>query len=521
MTIKNLYFTLLYLKPIQLFFQVVYKFKRKKYLTESLYNVKVNNNIKASSLYRDYINYLGNNTFKFLSLEKKFENEIDWSFSDFGKLWNYNLEYFDFLDQQNISSCEKRRLIKEFYSFSCNEQRRLEPYPVSLRSINVIKFLLREKEDKSEFHNYLFQELDFLHNNYEYHILGNHFLENAFALVLGGAYFFEDKWHLKAKEILYKQLEEQILGDGAHFELSPMYHSIILFRLLELIEWYSYYDRKDEYFFIFCKEKASEMVAWLQNIKFKNNDVPLFNDCANGITYSSLNLISYAEKLGIQFVNKTLNESGYRSYHNDNYEIKVDLAEIGASYQPGHGHADALSFILYENGVPLFVEQGTSTYQKGKRRDKERSTQAHNTVTVYNSNQSEVWDGFRVAKRAKVSIHKEHSNFYEASHDGYKRYKIIHNRKFHFSTNKILIKDHLSKNGSAIFYLHLHPQCTVLKLNDFSFLVNKSIKISFEGASNASIEEYDYSEIYNTYKIAERIIVSFEKELSSVIIFER
>lgn len=521
MIIKKIFFTILYLRPIQLFYQIVYKIRRKKSLLDIPCIYDININLTASSIFRDNINYLGDNTFLFLNLEKRFENDVDWSFLDFGKLWTYNLEYFDFLDQRNISLLEKKRLIKEFYYFSISNQRRLEPYPISLRAINIIKFFLREKEEKLSLQDYLFQELDFLHNNYEYHILGNHFLENAFALILGGAYFYEEKWHEKAKSILYKELEEQILEDGAHFELSPMYHNIILFRLLELIEWYGLYDRKDKSFLIFCQDKASKMIAWLQNIKFNNNDVPLFNDAANGIAYSTCTLISYAKKLGIQIVNIPLSQSGYRSYRNDIYEIKLDLAEIGASYQPGHAHADALSFILYTEDRPLFVEQGTSTYQKGKRRDNERSTQAHNTVTVYDQNQSEVWDGFRVAKRAKVTIHNELSNFYEASHDGYKNFEIIHNRKFHFYQNEIHITDNLSRAGNALFYLHLHPQCTILKVNEFGFLVNNNIKILFKGACKASLEDYDYSESYNTYNNAKRIVVSFEKELNSFILFER
>ena len=39
----------------------------------------------------------------------------------------------------------------------------------------------------------------------------------------------------KAKNIIEEELEEQILTDGAHFELSPMYHQIILDRVLDCI----------------------------------------------------------------------------------------------------------------------------------------------------------------------------------------------------------------------------------------------------------------------------------------------
>src|SRR5690606_37585670 len=152
---------------------------------------------------------------------------------------------------------------------------------------------------------------------------------------------------------------------------------------------------KDDEFLGFIKGKASKMKSYLKNIKFQNGDIPLFNDSAKNIALDTKEVLSYSELLGIEAI-KTLklNESGYRSYLNNNYEIKVDVAEIGASYQAGHGHSDALSFILYFKNRPFLIEQGTSTYNNNNRRKLERATEAHNTVVVADKNQSEVWDAF-------------------------------------------------------------------------------------------------------------------------------
>ena len=43
------------------------------------------------------------------------------------------------------------------------------------------------------------------------------------------------KWLKKGLKIYQQQVNEQILDDGAHFELSPMYHSIILEDMLDII----------------------------------------------------------------------------------------------------------------------------------------------------------------------------------------------------------------------------------------------------------------------------------------------
>ena len=47
---------------------------------------------------------------------------------------------------------------------------------------------------------------------------------------------FKMKIYNKSKNLLISELNEQVLKDGAHFELSPMYHQIILSRLLDSIQ---------------------------------------------------------------------------------------------------------------------------------------------------------------------------------------------------------------------------------------------------------------------------------------------
>ena len=78
----------------------------------------------------------------------------------------------------------------------------------------------------------------------------------------------------------------------------------------------------------------------------------------------------------------------------------IDVAKIGPDYLPGHAHADTLSFELSLYGKRLLVNSGISRYGTSLIRQFERSTEAHNTVAIDNKNSSEVWSGFRVARRA-------------------------------------------------------------------------------------------------------------------------
>jgi uncharacterized heparinase superfamily protein len=424
--LRKLIHTVVHLRVVQLLYQVKYRLVKPRTIELHCGRERKLGLLSFGTVISKQRCWDGKTTFSFLNLQKPFDSGIDWNYLEYGKLWNYNLEYFDYVHQADMAVEEKLRLINDFYRFSLERKRTLEPYPVSLRAINLVRFTCVNQLAKQDFHDYLYQELEYLDKNYEYHILGNHLLENAFALSMGGAFFANERWHQKAVRILRRELEEQLHEDGAHFELSPMYHNIIFFRLLELIDWYGKYDKCDEDFLQFCREKASLMLDWLGNISFENGDIPLFNDAANGIAYSTAFLIDYAQQLNIKRKGSSLSDSGYRSYKGDRYEVKMDLAQIGASYQPGHAHADALSFILYYKDKPIFVEQGTSTYQIGARRDLERSTQAHNTVVVNGENQSQVWGGFRVGKRAKTTMLRDQDGLYEASHNGYRGLGVLH-----------------------------------------------------------------------------------------------
>ena len=146
----------------------------------------------------------------------------------------------------------------------------------------------------------------------------------------------------------------------------------------------------------------------------------MLNDCAFQIAPSTKELLDYGKSLGIKIKDIKLNDSGYRMFKNRKYELLMDMCDVKASYQPGHIHSDTYSFVLYTNNKPFIVDTGTSTYEKSQRRQIERSTSAHNTVTIGNFEQTEVWGGFRVAKRAKIVSFNESDNFFSSSHDGYK-----------------------------------------------------------------------------------------------------
>jgi uncharacterized heparinase superfamily protein len=256
----------------------------------------------------------------------------------------------------------------------------------------------------------LLLQIDYLENNLEFHILANHLLENAIALYIASVFIDDKRLNKKATKLLLNQLGVQILPDGGHFECSPMYQSILLSRLLLAIELSSQSDLCNNLTINILRENAQKMLSWIKAYSFPDGSWALMNDAANAIAPTTNQLFSAAKFLNIKIENHPLRESGFRKLVGNNWEAIVKVGPIQPSYQPGHSHADINSFCLWFNGKQLIVDPGTSTYSISEQRDKERSTLSHNTVSVLGMNQSDVWGGFRIGKRAKTNLIKDDSH---------------------------------------------------------------------------------------------------------------
>ena len=255
------------------------------------------------------------NEFNLLNRKKIFDNgNVNWNFSEFGLLWNYNLNYFDFLHQENFSAEDGVNLIHHFIDNTMINSHSYDPYPVSVRGINWIKFLLLQGIDDKNICESLYRQYVKLSYETERHLRANHLLENGFSLLFGAFYFHHEKLFQQAENILKKELEEQILDDGAHFELSPMYHRIILHHVLDCINLMKNKRTDNNSLEELMKEKASAMLTWLNNMIFRTGDAPDFNDSSKDIVPSAAQLNAYAKQLNVYTDNIALKDSGNRKF---------------------------------------------------------------------------------------------------------------------------------------------------------------------------------------------------------------
>lgn len=521
--ISRYFHTIRHLKFLQIRYQLYYLLRRKlgwkAHLNTSLYPPP-SLSIQLQSSIFTLPSYTEDNTFQFLNLSHTFSDAIDWNFSKYGKLWTYNLNYFEYLSQENCSRETGLDLINNFIQSASDIKEGFEPFPISLRTIFWIKFLVKHKIKEAKIDNFLFRQVKLLEQQLEYHLLGNHLLENGFALFFA-AYYFQSEDLLKAAiGILKPQLKEQVLADGAHFECTPMYHQLMLFRVLDSVNLvesnpnFSALNTLPNF-----SEIATKMCAWLREIRFSNLDIPRLNDTASGIAPDPDQLLNYAQRLHIPEIKIALSESGYRFFKSSDYELLVDVGSISPSYIPGHTHADLLHFILHFQKMPIIVDRGISTYEKNSLRNSERSTSAHNTVQIEHYEQSDVWGGFRVGKRVKLNSLSERENELSIRCQFKAHTLVEHHRIFKHYSNKIVITDNLSHRASyAKAYFHFHPAVKI-KLNNHSIRGSFG-SVHFAHAKRVVKAKYSYAVGFNKLREATLVTVYFEQQLSTTINFQ-
>lgn len=418
--------------------------------------------------------------FCFLNHQVQLSCADKWSVAELPKLWQYNLHYFDWLWSFDKSiECDWHEVKKLVIDWIENHPPRKgatgwEPYPSSLRLINwSLLFFGRWRSrtlSDSEFSNRLsesmFRQYQWLNKHLEYHILANHLLENAVALAVGGAFFrgaFAEKISTSGNVLCQRELREQVLPDGLHYERSSMYHARVLW-LCEVLQGLG-----DSQTTSIVNELLPRMYEAMNNMTHADGSLALFNDAANHI-YALPKTRHHQSKVwslpSAGFYGAQSARSVVENHPDVTDSIVCNCGSITPSYQPGHAHADSLAFEWFIEGKPFITNTGIFQYSTGEARNHDRSTAAHNTVQIGDENSSEVWSSFRVGKRAKVRVDRWNpaDSGFElcAVHDGYSPW--THRRTFQYDQDRLEIVDQVAGPGTRTVkcFLHFGPDVQIV-----------------------------------------------------------
>jgi uncharacterized heparinase superfamily protein len=445
--------------------------------------------------------------FRFLNLEGSCSETADWELRGRSQLWTYNLHYFDDLNGEDAASRRAwhQRLVERWIDENPpGAGIGWDPYPVSRRVVNWVKWSLSGNLLTAKARQSLAVQVRWLEARIEFHLQGNHVFANAKALAHAGLFFEGEeagRWLRRGLSLMRTEVAEQVLADGGHFERSPMYHAAFIEDMLDTVNVMHAYGRRVDTEWI---ETLARMTVWLEAMSHPDVGIAFFNDAAFGVSPNAAQLREYATRLDITLEPfertsiRPLTPSGYVSCAVAPFFLVCDVAPIGPDHLPAHAHADTLSFEMSFKGRRVFVNSGTSEYGLSAERQRQRGTAAHNTLVIDGENSSEVWAGFRVARRARARLLSARGDDAAVTvvgeHDGYRRLggRNLHRRCWSLTAREVRIEDTVvGRFQSAKCYFHLSPEISVLRGKSSELLLSGSggfaLEMRFEGAGTVDI----------------------------------
>lgn len=384
----------------------------------------------------------------------------------------------------------------------------------------------------------------------------NHLIVEMYAIALVGILTDYAPWKDEALKILTEELPKQNYSDGVNKEMSLHYQSFVMeaYGLLWLlmmknhievpVVWKSYLAAMSEFV-------ADSTDDYGRTMEFGDSDegkiLDLNGDVDNHYQYV-MNLMgclldkSYTDstwhenlewvvpdKLRTERTEKekyipglicSRKEGGYTFLRSQDRRvfIGIDHADLGYGKIAAHGHADALSFQLFIDGQPFFVDSGTFNYHvTPEDRNYFRSTVAHNTVMIEQQEQSEMLGPFIWGKKSHTAL----SDI--VVKDGLVTIKMEcqgtsgkHSRKIEFNQkNQLKIYDYIKKHKGKAFF-HISPNSTI-RIEKGRIVCSKSeqkIIIQCDGG-NPEIIDSEFSSKYGSKTCSKGIGVSFNTLLKT------
>lgn len=384
---------------------------------------------------------------------------------------------------------------------------------------------------------------DYIANHYSrYSSANNHLIVEAYAIGQTGVLCNYTPWIKLAVDILTRELPLQNYSDGINKELSLHYQSFymeamgLMMRLLikNGIEvpaaWKPMLDKM-------CTYVANCMGDYGEVVVFGDDDEGKILDLQGGLNHYRyvLGLFSlmmdkrYAnlDEVDCENLHWLFNEDDWKQAQKNSlycpplsvcYKeggntilrsedrrilIGIDHAALGFGSIAAHGHADALSFQMFVDGYPVFVDPGTYIYHCDlESRNAFRKTENHNTVCINGKDQSEMLGAFLWGRKAECKLieYSEDTDkvLVKASHNGFQ--PAIHTRAFFFNkVDELIIQDEFETGGIKDIHYLIDPKAYIeIFDNEVCLRIDShKIKMIFSGDElSAQKKRQEYSSSY-------------------------
>lgn len=389
---------------------------------------------------------------------------VDWGGGEHGPLFAYHLHEQAYLRHAAVSPDLRAQLIRDWI----REHPKgvgWDPHPISLRLLAWSKLLLtpsalpRDPDFRETMLRSMGDQAATLLAGLEVRLQANHLLSNRIGVAFAGLLFDAgpDADRLRAQvEPLCAELDAQVHLDGGHEERSPMYHSLLLESVLDLLNLAKQSPRTPAGFVASLERAATRMLEALATWTGPDGRISLFADSAWDIASEPAALFDYARRLGLATPPEAprshrLRGSGYARLVDSPFDLIASLEGPCPSHQPGHAHCDALAFELFVDDRRLITDTGVFEYRPGARRDRARTTAAHSTLQFGGREQSEIWSAHRVGGRAYVGgVKFDATGSLSAFVEGWQRGTPLHRRHFELRGGGVEIRDHVEASDLSV-----------------------------------------------------------------------
>jgi Heparinase II/III-like protein/Heparinase II/III N-terminus len=363
---------------------------------------------------------------------------------------------------------------------------------VALRAMNVLiafeKFRTSPQlsvEDLSFILRLVQQHGQYIHDNLEFSYIAtsNHYLSDVTGLLWLGVMLPElhgaDGWRDFGLRELLREMDKQVLADGADYESSTGYHRFVTELLL--------------YSFMLCRareitieqrywHKLQQMLRFVRGYLRPDGLAPLIGDTDGGqvlpIEPRHANDHAYLLNIGAEVLNdpdlntrdessRAFPDAGLYIMRGGDCYLCFNASGIGINGRGSHGHNDALSIEICAHGRPFIVDPGTYIYSADlQRRHLFRSTAYHSTVKIDGAEQNttDVNMPFVIGNEAQPRVLEwQSTGDYDkvvAEHYGYRRLaaSVTHRRTVTFNKADCswLIEDEFVGDGEHEFETWFH-----------------------------------------------------------------
>jgi uncharacterized heparinase superfamily protein len=411
--------------------------------------------------------WLASGKIELLGVARELGDPPDWRHAEAPRLWRFHLHYWDWA--WGLAADPDRAAAQAMFARLWQSWRESAafgrgdawlPYPAALRAwswCGQYPHLVAGSDLEDRFATELGRHAGFLRRHLEYDVGGNHLIKGLKALAGLAVFFGDDRLLRRVLRRLDRQLRVQVLPDGGHYERAPAYHCQVLGDLIDVTQLVRSTRAEPS---PQLTDAIARMRRWLGVVLEPGGAVPLLND---GYPVPAGLVASLKPKMQPPRPLVTLADSGLVRAAVGGWRLLADVGPPCPDELPGHAHADTLSCILQVDGMPLLVDTGTSTYERGPVRQYERSTAAHNTVEVDGANSTEVWGAFRAGRRARVRDFASRATpegvVFEAAHDGFRRLPgaPLHRRRWSLAEAGLRVDDLITGIGlhSVVVRWHL------------------------------------------------------------------